>query len=116
MTKIITCGELRYRTLAKLEALFRTLQIELGRTKPGSSERTIVTTNVSVHDIGMLSHPGTAASKALFQVKIQKIAVPMALARHEHLPARACVSWPPSRLARRNRQPYRLPPRPCGKG
>jgi hypothetical protein len=34
MTKIITCSELRYRTLAELEALFRTLQIELGRTAP----------------------------------------------------------------------------------
>jgi hypothetical protein len=42
MTKIITCGELRYHTLAELEALFRTLQIELGRTAPGSRERTIV--------------------------------------------------------------------------
>jgi hypothetical protein len=31
MTKIITCSELRYLTLAELEALFRTLQIELGR-------------------------------------------------------------------------------------
>jgi hypothetical protein len=34
MTKIITCSELRYRTLAELEALFRTLQIELGCTAP----------------------------------------------------------------------------------
>ena len=42
MTKIITCSELRYRTLAELEALFRTLQIEFGRTAPGSPERTIV--------------------------------------------------------------------------
>ena len=42
MTKIITCSELRYRTLAELEALFRTLQIELGRTAPGSRERSIV--------------------------------------------------------------------------
>lgn len=39
MTKIITCSELRYRTLAELEALFRTLQIELARTSPGSRER-----------------------------------------------------------------------------
>ena len=39
MTKIITCSELRYRTLTELEALFRTLQIELGRTVPGSRER-----------------------------------------------------------------------------
>ena len=39
MTKIITCGELRHRTLAELEALFRTLQIELGRTAPGLRER-----------------------------------------------------------------------------
>ena len=36
MTKIITCSELRYRTLDELEALFRTLQIEFGRTAPGS--------------------------------------------------------------------------------
>ena len=42
MTKIITCCELRYLTLAELEALFRTLQIELGRTAPGSPERGIV--------------------------------------------------------------------------
>ena len=42
MTKIITCSELRYRTLAELEALLRTLQIELGRTAPGSPERGIV--------------------------------------------------------------------------
>ena len=42
MTKIITCCELRYLTLAELEALFRTLQIELGRTTPGSPERAIV--------------------------------------------------------------------------
>ena len=35
MTKIITCSELRYLTLAELEALFRTLQIELGRAAPG---------------------------------------------------------------------------------
>ena len=40
MTKIITCGELRYRTLDELQALFRTLQIELRRTAPGSLERT----------------------------------------------------------------------------
>jgi hypothetical protein len=32
----------RYRTLAELEALFRTLQIELARTAPGSHERAIV--------------------------------------------------------------------------
>ena len=42
MTKIITWCELRYHTLAELEALFRTLQIELGRTAPGSRERAIV--------------------------------------------------------------------------
>jgi hypothetical protein len=42
MTKIVTCSELRYRTLAELEALFRTFQIELGRTAPGSRERTDV--------------------------------------------------------------------------
>ena len=42
MTKIITCSELQYRTLAELEALFRTLQIELGRTALASRERAIV--------------------------------------------------------------------------
>jgi len=42
MTKIIACSELRYLTLDELEALFRTLQIELGRTAPGSRERSIV--------------------------------------------------------------------------
>ena len=42
MTKIITWCELRYHTLAELEALFRTLQIEIKRTAPGSRERAIV--------------------------------------------------------------------------
>jgi hypothetical protein len=42
MTKIITCSELRHLTLAELQALLRTLQIELGRTAPGSTERAIV--------------------------------------------------------------------------
>ena len=42
MTKIITCSELRYRTLDEREALFRTLQIEFWRTAPGSRERAIV--------------------------------------------------------------------------
>ena len=42
MTKIITCSELRYHTLGELEALFQTLQIEFGRTAPGSPQRTIV--------------------------------------------------------------------------
>ena len=46
MTKIITCGELRYHTLAELEALFRTLQIEFGCTTPGSRERGIVLANL----------------------------------------------------------------------
>lgn len=42
MTNIIACSELRYRTMAELEALFRTLQNELGRTAPGSHERATV--------------------------------------------------------------------------
>ena len=46
MTKIITCCELRYLTLAELEALFRTLQIELERTAPGSRERADVLTSL----------------------------------------------------------------------
>jgi hypothetical protein len=40
MTKIITCAELRYRRLEELHALFRSLEIELLRTEPGSFERT----------------------------------------------------------------------------
>jgi len=39
MTNIITWCELRYLTLAELEALFRTLQIDLGRAAAGSPER-----------------------------------------------------------------------------
>ena len=46
MTKIITCSELRYLTLAELEALFRTLQIKLGRTTPGPRERADVLGNL----------------------------------------------------------------------
>ena len=46
MTKIITCCELRYLTLTELGALFRTLQIELGRTAPGSRERADVLTSL----------------------------------------------------------------------
>ncbi len=42
MTKIITCSELRYRTLAELEALFRTLQNELARIAPGSREHAVM--------------------------------------------------------------------------
>jgi len=42
MTKIITCGELRRLSLEELTALFRTLQIELGRAAPGSPERGIL--------------------------------------------------------------------------
>ena len=39
MTNIITWCELRYLMLAELEALFRTLQIDLGRAAPGLPER-----------------------------------------------------------------------------
>jgi hypothetical protein len=42
MTKIITCSELRYRTVEELQALFRALQNELRRTAYGSAERQIV--------------------------------------------------------------------------
>src|SRR5690348_16078432 len=34
IAKILICNELRYRTLAELEALFRPLEIELGRAAP----------------------------------------------------------------------------------
>ena len=35
MTKIITCSELRYRTLDELDALFQALQIEFEHAAPG---------------------------------------------------------------------------------
>jgi len=40
MTKIITCAELRHYRLEELHALFRSLEVELLRTEPGSFERT----------------------------------------------------------------------------
>ena len=49
-------------------------------------------------------------------LKTRRIAVPVAPARREHPLARACGSWPPSRLARKNHQPYLPPPVPCGQG
>ena len=61
MTKIITCSELRYRTLEELEALFRTLQIELGRTAPGSPERTIVLASLESVRRAMAATPRPAA-------------------------------------------------------
>jgi hypothetical protein len=42
MTKIITCSELRYLTLAELEVLSRMLQVKLWRIALGSHERAIV--------------------------------------------------------------------------
>jgi hypothetical protein len=56
MTKIITCSELRYRTLDELEALFRTLQIEFGRTAPGSPERTIALASLESVRRAMAAH------------------------------------------------------------
>ena len=57
MTKIITCSELRYRTLAELEALFWTLQIELGRTAPSSRERSIVLSSLDNARRAMTARP-----------------------------------------------------------
>ena len=57
MTKIIACSELRYRTLAEPEALFRTLQIELGRTAPGSPERSIVLASLDSVRRAMAARP-----------------------------------------------------------
>ena len=57
MTKIITCSELRYRTLDELEALFRTLQIELGRTAPASPERAIVLASLESVRRAMAARP-----------------------------------------------------------
>src|ERR1700730_16550272 len=69
------------------------------------------------------SSPALLASKAeirhcpnVARLRTQKTAEPVAVLRHERPPARACGSWPPSRLARKNRQPCRRPPRPCGRG
>ena len=61
MTKIITCSELRYRTLAEPEALFRTLQIELGRTAPGSPERSIVLASLDSVRRARAARPDSAA-------------------------------------------------------
>jgi hypothetical protein len=63
-----------------------------------------------------LDDPGLYRSRRHFRPKTRKIAVPVALARREPPPARACGSWRPSRLARKNHQSCRLPPRPCGRG
>ena len=57
MTKIIACSELRYLTLAELEALFRTLQIELGRTAPGSRERSVVLASLDSVRRAMAARP-----------------------------------------------------------
>ena len=56
MTNIITWCELRYLTLAELEALFRTLQIEFGRTAPGSPERGIVLASLESVRRAMAAH------------------------------------------------------------
>ena len=42
MTKIITCSELRYRTVGELQALVRALQNDLSLAAPGSPERQAV--------------------------------------------------------------------------
>jgi len=63
MTKIITCSELRYHTLAELEALFRTLQSELGRTALDSPERAIVLASLE-------SVRRTMAARATWQPKL----------------------------------------------
>jgi hypothetical protein len=39
MTRAVTSSELWHRRLDKLQALFRTLRIELGRSAFGSSDR-----------------------------------------------------------------------------
>jgi hypothetical protein len=48
MTKIITCSELRYRTVEELQALFRALQSDLDRTATGSPERRMVLANLEI--------------------------------------------------------------------
>jgi hypothetical protein len=57
MTKIITCSELRYHTLDELEALFCTLQIEFGRTAPGSPERVLVLASLESVRHAMAARP-----------------------------------------------------------
>ena len=57
MTKIITCSELWRLTLEELGALFRTLQIELGRTAPGSRERAIVLASLESVRLAMAARP-----------------------------------------------------------
>jgi hypothetical protein len=75
MTKIITCSELRYRTLDELEALFRTLQIEFGRTAPGSPERTIVLANLESVRRAMGGTPQPAAEPAADAVSAGALAL-----------------------------------------
>jgi hypothetical protein len=77
MTKIITCSELRHHTLDELEALFRTLQLEFGRTALGSSERTIVLASLeSVRRAMAAATPQTAAEAAVDAVSAGALVLP----------------------------------------
>ena len=46
MTKIISCSELRYRTMEELQGLLRALQNDLRCTARGSPERRMVLANL----------------------------------------------------------------------
>src|SRR5215469_13344318 len=64
---------------------------------------------------GLLDDPASAVAGGLAALKTRKTAVPVAPAPSKRPPARACGSWPPSRLARKIRRPSHLPPGPCGR-
>jgi hypothetical protein len=64
MTKIITCADLCHRRLEELQALFRSLEIELLRTEPGSFERTTALASRQLHGCAAKpSDPKLALSK-----------------------------------------------------
>ena len=110
MTKIITCGELRYRTLDELEALFRTLQIEFGRTPPGSPERGIVVANLenvrramaaarlsrqeaAVHALARGLGPGRRPRRSIARVAGQKLHRPLPQPAREDAARGATDRW-----------------------
>jgi hypothetical protein len=64
MTKIITCAELRHRRLEELQALFRSLEIELLRTEPSSFERTTALASLGKRQPRHGDMPGPAGATA----------------------------------------------------
>jgi hypothetical protein len=61
MTKIITCSELRYRTMEELQALLRALQSDLDRTAHGSPERRVALANLECARSALVARLARAA-------------------------------------------------------